>query len=108
MPGNVRALNTLGRIVVIGIGAGAKAEVHLGALMAKRGCISSSTLRPRPLEEKAATARRMEAHVLPLIERGSVTVPVAATFALHEAAEAYGRFEAGGKLGKVVLTMPGA
>ena len=102
---DVNALCTLGRIVVIGIGAGAKGEVHLGALMAKRGRIQASTLRPRPLEEKALTARAMERSVLPLLASGVLDVPVAATYAMGQAQEAYERFEAGGKLGKIVLTM---
>jgi NADPH:quinone reductase len=105
IPNNVNALDTGGRIVVIGIGAGAKAELHLGALMGKRGRIMASTLRARPLEEKALTARRMERHVLPLLERGAVRVPVAETFALDDVAGAYERFAAGGKLGKIIVTM---
>ena len=88
---------------MIGIGAGAKGELNLGLLMAKRGRIHGSTLRYRPLEEKALTARAMERSVLPLFERGELTVPVAATFPLEQAAEAYDRFTAGGKLGKIVL-----
>jgi NADPH:quinone reductase len=102
---NVNALATLGRIVVIGIGAGAKGELHLGALMAKRGRVQAATLRPRPLEEKALTARALERSVLPLIESGDVDVPVAATYPLDHAEQAYERFEAGGKLGKIVLTI---
>jgi putative PIG3 family NAD(P)H quinone oxidoreductase len=102
---NVNALASSGRIVVIGIGAGAKGELNLGALMGKRGRIQASTLRPRPLEEKALTARALERSVLPLIESGDVDVPIAATYSLDQAEEAYERFEAGGKLGKIVLTM---
>jgi NADPH:quinone reductase len=105
LPANVKALNTLGRIVVIGISAGAKAELNLGALMGKRGRISASTLRARPFEEKALAARQVERHVLPLVARGDVQVPIAETFPLDRAAEAYERFAAGGKLGKIVLTM---
>jgi putative PIG3 family NAD(P)H quinone oxidoreductase len=102
---NVKALATGGRIVVIGIGAGAKGELNLGALMGKRGRIQASTLRARPLEEKAATARGLERSVLPLLADGSVSVPIAATYPLAEAEQAYDRFAAGGKLGKIVLTM---
>lgn len=105
LPGNVKALNTLGRIVVIGIGAGAKAELNLGALMGCRGRISASTLRARPLEEKAIATRAVERHVLPLVERGAITVPVAETYTLDDAPAAYERFAAGGKLGKIVVTM---
>jgi putative PIG3 family NAD(P)H quinone oxidoreductase len=100
---NVNALATGGRIAVIGIGAGAKGDLHLGALMGKRGRIHGSTLRARPLEEKAACARELERSVLPLFESGAVHVPVAATYSLEDATDAYERFEAGGKLGKIVL-----
>ena len=103
LPGDLKALNTSGRIVVIGVGGGFKGEVNLLALMGKRASIRASTLRARPLEEKAQTARLMERHVLPLFERGGLHVPVAATFALDEAEQAYERFTAGGKLGKVVI-----
>lgn len=105
MSENLRALATCGRITVIGIGAGAKAEVHLGALLAKRAHIHGSTLRARPLEEKALTARAMERHVLPLFVGGGLSVPVAATYPLAEAQDAYERFSEGGKFGKIILTM---
>jgi NADPH2:quinone reductase len=103
--GNLKALATGGRIVVIGIGAGFKAELNLLALMGKRARIMASTLRPRPLEEKALTARAMERHVLPLLADGRVRVPVAATFPLDDVTEAYDRFAAGGHVGKIVLVM---
>jgi NADPH2:quinone reductase len=102
---NVNALNTLGRVIVIGIGAGAKADVHLGALMGKRGRIFASTIRPRPLEEKAMTARAFERSVLPHLATGAVKVPIADTYPLDEVNAAYDRFTAGGKLGKIVLTI---
>jgi NADPH:quinone reductase-like Zn-dependent oxidoreductase len=73
--------------------------------MGKRGRIQASTLRARPLEEKAMTARAMERSVLPLLESGAVHVPVAATFPLKQVEDAYDRFTAGGKLGKIVLEM---
>jgi NADPH2:quinone reductase len=103
--GNVKGLATGGRIVVIGVGAGFKAEVNLVALMGKRGTLRASTLRARPLEEKAAASRAVEKEVLPLFEAGALTVPVAQTFPLDEAEAAYDRFTAGGKLGKIVLLM---
>jgi putative PIG3 family NAD(P)H quinone oxidoreductase len=104
---NITSLNTLGRLVVIGIAAGAKAELNLAVLLGKRGRISSSHLRGRTFEEKALAARAVERHVLPLIARGDVRVPIAQTFPLDEAPAAYERFAAGGKLGKIVLTMGG-
>jgi NADPH:quinone reductase len=102
---NVNALAIGGRIAVIGIAAGAKGELNLGGLMAKRARIHGSTLRPRPLEEKALTARAMERSVLPLLADGTVRVPVAATYPLEQAEAAYERFQAGSKLGKIVLEM---
>ena len=102
--GNVKSLATRGRLVVIGIGAGAKGELNLGALMGNRGRVMASTLRARPLEEKAITARLVERSVLPLIASGAVKVPVHATYGLDQATEAYDAFAAGGKLGKIVLT----
>jgi putative PIG3 family NAD(P)H quinone oxidoreductase len=100
---NIDALATTGRIVVIGIGAGAKGELNLAKLMYKRGRIMASTMRARPLEEKALMIRGLERHVLPLVEQGAIRVPIAETFSLDEAPAAYERFAAGGKLGKLVL-----
>ncbi|HWJ50094.1 MAG TPA: NAD(P)H-quinone oxidoreductase [Solirubrobacteraceae bacterium] len=101
---NLQALATGGRIAVIGVSAGAKGELNLLALMGKRASIHGSTLRARPLEEKATAARLLEREVLPLFETGALRVPIAATFPLDDAAAAYELFAAGGKLGKVVLT----
>jgi NADPH:quinone reductase-like Zn-dependent oxidoreductase len=102
---NLRALETGGRISIIGTGAGEKAEINLGLLMMKRARLLGSTLRARPLEQKAATARAMERSVLPLLQSGAVTVPIARTYPLAEAQAAYDHFSGGGKLGKIVLTM---
>jgi putative PIG3 family NAD(P)H quinone oxidoreductase len=105
VPANVGALATGGRVCVIGIGAGAKAELNLGALMGKRARVMGSTLRARPLEGKAAAARAVERHVLPLFDRGLIDVPVAESLPLEQVSDAYERFAAGGKLGKIVLEM---
>ncbi len=103
LPEDLNALATGGRIAVIGVSAGAKAELNLLALMGKRARIHGSTLRARPLEEKALAARRLEHEVLPRFDTGALRVPIAATFPLDEALAAYERFAAGGKLGKIVL-----
>jgi NADPH:quinone reductase len=103
MGSDLKALATGGRISVIGVGAGARVELDLLTLMARRARVHGSTLRARPLEEKATAAHRVEAHVLPLLAEGRIAVPVAATFPLEDVGEAYSRFEAGGKLGKIVL-----
>jgi NADPH:quinone reductase len=102
---NMQALATGGRIAVIGVSAGAKAELNLLALMGKRARIHGSTLRARPLEEKALTARRLEKEVLPLFDSDALHVPVAESFPLDGAASAYDRFAEGGKLGKIVLEL---
>jgi putative PIG3 family NAD(P)H quinone oxidoreductase len=105
MPDDLNALATGGRVTVIGVSAGAKAEVNLLALMGKRARIHGSTLRSRSLEDKAIVARLVEHEVLPLFDSGQLRVPIAETFALDDAAVAYERFAAGGKLGKIVLTL---
>ena len=103
LPADVDALATGGRIAIIGVGAGARAEVNLLALMAKRGRIMASTLRARPLEQKADAARRVEASVLPLLADGRLRLPIAGTYPMAEAAVAYEHFASGGKLGKIVV-----
>jgi NADPH2:quinone reductase len=102
-PGNLDALALGGRICVIGVQAGARIELDLRVLMAKRARIHGSTMRARPLEEKAAATRLVEKAVLPGFASGDLAVPVAATYPLDEVAAAYERFKAGGKLGKIVL-----
>ena len=85
--------------------------VHMGVLeamvelMHKRGTIRASTLRARPLEEKADAAQAMIRHVMPLVEAGMLTVPVEATFPMAEAEAAFDRFSQGAKLGKLVLVV---
>jgi NADPH:quinone reductase-like Zn-dependent oxidoreductase len=105
MPENLNVLASGGRIVVIGVSAGVKTELNLLALMGKRARIHGSTLRARPLEEKAITARLLEREVLPLFDSGALRVPIAASYPLEQAAAAYERFAAGGKLGKIVLDL---
>jgi len=105
LAGNLQSLATGGRISIIGLGAGATTEINLFMLMAKRARIHGSTLRTRPLEAKADAARRVEAHVLPALAAGRLVVPIAASFPLSDAPAAYERFAAGGKFGKVVLTV---
>jgi len=100
---DVKALATGGRVVVIGVGAGAKGQVNLLALMGARGSIHASTLRARPPEGKALAARAVEDHVLPLLAGGRVTVPIHAVQPLSSAVAAYEAFAAGGKFGKIVL-----
>jgi NADPH:quinone reductase-like Zn-dependent oxidoreductase len=103
---NLACMAMGGRVSIIGVGAGSRTEIDLGALMARRGRIHGSTLRARPLEAKADAARRVEKQVLPHLASGRIRVLVAATFPLDQAAEAYQHFAAGGKVGKIVLVAP--
>lgn len=105
-PSAAQALGALapwGRLVVIGTGAGARVEVDLHALMSRRAVLRGSTLRNRSLEEKAFVVRRVEHHVVPLVASGKVKVVVDETFPLESAEDAYERFAAGAKFGKIVL-----
>ncbi len=102
---DVRSLAVGGRIVVIGIPGGSTAELNLIELMLRRGSITATTLRSRSLEDKALLARQIERHVLPAVNAGHVHVPLAAAYPLDQAADAYAHFAAGGKIGKIVLTL---
>jgi putative PIG3 family NAD(P)H quinone oxidoreductase len=101
---DMAALAPHGRLVVIGIGAGAKGELNLRTLMMKYGSIYGSTLRGRSIEEKGRTARALEREVIPLLTAGEIVVPITAQYELKDAAKAYEHFAAGGKLGKIVIT----
>ena len=101
---HLAALASGGRMAVIGVGAGPRVELDLLVLMGRRARIMGSTLRSRSIEEKALTARRVEAELLPLVETGRLRVMVGADFSLERASDAYARFQAGGKLGKIVLS----
>jgi NADPH:quinone reductase len=105
LPDDLAALAECGRVCVIGVGAGARAELDLHVLMSKRARIHGSVLRARSLEEKAAAARRVERTVLPGFASGDLAVPVTASFPLERVTDAYERFRAGGKLGKIVLEL---
>jgi NADPH:quinone reductase-like Zn-dependent oxidoreductase len=107
MAANLASLAIGGRISVIGVAGGGGAEVNLGALMMLRARIFGSTLRARPLEAKADAARRVDSQVLPLLAAGRLRVPITARFTLERISEAYDRFAAPGKLGKVVVVMDG-
>jgi NADPH:quinone reductase len=102
---NLKSLEIGGRITVIGMGGGSTGEINLGLLLTKRARMYGSTLRSRPLELKALTARGLERSVLPLLASGTVKVPIAETYPLAEAAAAYEHFARGGKLGKIILVM---
>lgn len=92
------------RVVVIGVGAGAALQLPLLHLMAARATLRGSTLRARPLADRIIASRRAGALFDALHGRGSITVPIAASFPLDDVATAYDTFEAGGTVGKVLIT----
>jgi putative PIG3 family NAD(P)H quinone oxidoreductase len=100
---NVDALAVNGRLVVIGLQGGAKAELHLGKLLAKRAAVIATSLRARPLEEKAAIVAAVREHVWPLIEAGTVRPVVDRELPLDEAAEAHRVMESSEHIGKILL-----
>jgi putative PIG3 family NAD(P)H quinone oxidoreductase len=105
---NVDALAVNGRLVVIGLQGGAKAELDLGLLLRKRGAVIATSLRARPAAEKAAIVAAVREHVWPLIESGRVKPIVHARHTLAEAAEAHRELEASGHIGKILLTVGGS
>jgi NADPH:quinone reductase-like Zn-dependent oxidoreductase len=94
---------TNGRIVVVGLQGGTRAELDLGALMAKRAAVLSTSLRIRPAVEKAAICRSVVENVWPLVAKGEVRPVVDRVLPLPEAAEAHRVVEASEHVGKVVL-----
>ena len=100
---NVDALAVNGRLVVIGMQGGRKGELDLGKLMSKRAAVLSTTLRGRPLAEKAAIVAAVREHVWPLVSAGALRVVVDRRVPMADAAEAHRAVEASDHVGKVVL-----
>ncbi len=101
---NVEVLATEGRLVVIGLQGGAKAELDLGMLLRKRGAVIATTLRARPADEKAVIVASVEANVWPLVVDKTVTPIVHTTIGLDDVRTAHELVEASSHIGKVVLT----
>lgn len=102
---NIDALAPNGRLVIIGMQGGAKAELDLAKLLAKRAQVTATSLRSRPLAEKAAIVREVRDTVWPLVESGAVRPIVHATYPLAQAADAHRELAASGHIGKVLLTL---
>jgi putative PIG3 family NAD(P)H quinone oxidoreductase len=102
---NQAALNPFGRWVVIATQSGALAQIDLARLMMKRIILTGSTLRPRSADEKARLIAAVEATAWPWVASGAVRPPIEATFPLDQASAAHLRLEAGGHVGKIVLTV---
>ncbi|MFG1697383.1 NAD(P)H-quinone oxidoreductase [Nonomuraea sp. NPDC049309] len=100
---NVRSLKTGGRLVVIGLQGGTKAELNLGVLLAKRATVHATTLRARPVDEKGAIVRSVVENVWPLIGAGAVRPVVHAEVPMSEAAEAHRMLDSGEHVGKILL-----
>lgn len=102
---NLNSLNAGGRWVVIASLTGPKVEMDLQRIMLKRLTLTGSTLRSRPADEKARLTAAVEATAWLWVASGKVKPPVQAVFALEQAADAHAELEAGGHIGKIVLSV---
>jgi putative PIG3 family NAD(P)H quinone oxidoreductase len=100
---NIDALAVNGRLVVIGMQGGVTADLNLGKLMAKRGAVVATSLRARPLDEKAAIVAAVREHVWPLLADGRVKPVVDRVIPMSEAAEAHRLMESSTHIGKILL-----
>lgn len=105
---NVQALAVNGRLAIIGLQGGVKGELNLGALLAKRAAVTATSLRGRPIAEKAAIVAAVREHVWPLIADGVVRPVVDRTVPMADAAEAHRVLESSTHVGKVLLITPNA
>jgi putative PIG3 family NAD(P)H quinone oxidoreductase len=102
---NLSALATNGRLAIIGMQGGTKAELDIGKLLSKRGAVTATSLRARPVEEKAAIVRSVRDHVWPLVAEGHVRPVVHTRLPLEEVQEGHRLLEDGEATGKVLLTV---
>ncbi|MBS1117889.1 MAG: hypothetical protein H6Q90_117 [Deltaproteobacteria bacterium] len=100
---DLRAIRVLGRIVLVGLLAGARGELDLGLVLRKRARLFGTVLRARPLEDKLAVMRTFETQVVPLLARGKLVPVVDQVFALEDAAQAHIRMASNAGFGKIVL-----
>ena len=100
---NLDAVAVNGRLVIIGMQGGVQAELNIAKLMAKRAAVLSTSLRARPLDEKAAIVASVREHVWPLIESGVVRPVVDRVLPLTAAAEAHRLMESSTHIGKILL-----
>jgi NADPH2:quinone reductase len=96
-------LNPHGRVVVIGVGTGARVEIDLLTMMTTRSTITGSTLRSRSRQEKAEVTTRVQDELVPRWAKRELSAPIARTFEFDDAVDAYDYFARPGKFGKVVL-----
>ncbi|WP_415947464.1 NAD(P)H-quinone oxidoreductase [Streptomyces sp. KLOTTS4A1] len=100
---NVQALAVSGRLAIIGLQGGVKGELNLNTLLGKRAAITATSLRGRPLGEKASIVAAVREHVWPLIGAGRIRPVIDRTLPMSEASEAHRVLEQGGHVGKVLL-----
>lgn len=100
---NVDALGMYGRLVIIGLQGGAKAELNIGTLLSKRAAVIGTTLRGRPVAEKGAIMEGVRDHVWPLLADGTVKTVVGKTFPMSQVAAAHEYFDSGEHVGKILL-----
>jgi putative PIG3 family NAD(P)H quinone oxidoreductase len=100
---NIAALADGGRVTVIGLQGGRAAELNLAALMAKRGSVTATTLRARPVEQKAAIVRGVREQIWPLVESGAIRPVIDRRLPMSQAAEAHRIVESSDHLGKILL-----
>ena len=100
---NLRAVRPKGTIVQVGLMGGGAVEVNLGLLLVKRARWIGTTLRGRPLEEKAAICRRFADEVLPLFTSGALRPVIDRRFPLADVAAAHAHMEADANVGKILL-----
>ncbi len=105
LEGNLKSLAPGGRLVLIGLMGGAKAEINLGALLVRRQHVIGSTLRARPVEEKAAIVAGFLERFGPDLAEGRIAPVVDAVLPLQAVADAHRRMQASDHFGKLVLTM---
>jgi len=100
---DLRCVQTLGRIVLVGLLAGNKTEIDLGLVLRKRVRILGTVLRSRPLEEKLTAMRAFEAQIVPLLARGRLKPVIDCVMPLADAARAHERMASNAGFGKIVL-----
>lgn len=105
LPASLEALAVRGRIIVVGTGAGADAELSLRTLMGRRASLMGTMLRARPMDEKAAAVQAFARSVVPQLASGRVRPVIDRVFPVAEAAAAFDHLAAPGKLGKVLLEL---
>lgn len=100
---NVKALTTGGRLIIIGMQGGRKGELDIARLLTKRASVAATSLRARPLEEKAAIVADVRERLWPLVEQGTVAPVIDQVIPMSNAGEAHRALDAGGVFGKIVL-----